>query len=115
MKPLRYVPSSNPPSTPFEQDLDRTLDKMFAAYFQLLNSGMTLADNFNAFTTTFTTSATPGQETAIAHGLKKIPTGFLILSKNKSAHIFDGPSGKDSDNYFIQSNVASVRVTVVIL
>lgn len=114
MKLSRYLPSANPPQTPFEKDVDRSLDKQFTETAEILNNGIRFLDNFDGFIVTLTTDATPGVETAIAHGLKRVPTGCLVLEKNKAAHIFSGPTAKDSTTYYIQSDVAEVLATVMI-
>lgn len=113
MKPARYLPSSAAPTTAFERDLDKSLNAMFADFYHMLAGGLLFSDNFDGHTVTFTTDATPGVETAIEHGLKRVPTGFLILEKNKAAHIFGGSTDKTSTHYYIQSDAESVTVTLM--
>lgn len=105
---------SHEPQDPFSKDLDKGLDDFLGQVRDLLNGGIKFADNFSATIATFTTDATPGVETAIAHTLKRTPTGFLVLAKDKAAHLFDGASGKDASNYYVRSDVASVTATVLI-
>lgn len=114
MKIPRYLPSSNTPADPYAKDLDRSLDKIFAILFEILNNGISFDDNFDAFKSEITTDATPGTETAIAHGLKRIPVGMLVLEKDKPAHIYKGPTDKDETNFYIASDVALVKATILI-
>jgi hypothetical protein len=111
----RFKPSESAPETPFERDLERSLDIIFTLIGEILNGGILLEDNFNGFKTTITTSATPGTETAIAHGLKRTPIGYIVLKKDKAAHIYDGSTAFDSSNIYVRSDVASVTVTLFIL
>lgn len=111
----RFKPSESAPETPFDQDLERALDVAFQRLSEILNKGILLDDNFNGFKTTITTSATPGTETAIAHGLKRTPIGYIVLKKNKAAHIYDGATAFDSTNIYVRSDVASVTTTLFIL
>jgi hypothetical protein len=115
MKLQRYAPSNHPPETKFDQDLETALDKIFGQLSEILNGGLRITENFDSYKVTLTTSATPGTETAIAHGLKRTPNGFIVLSKDKAAHIYDGATPKDSSNIYVRSDVASVTITLWIL
>ena len=108
-------PSTAKPTNEFESDLERSLDILVSALREILNKGISIDDNLDAFRTTITTSATPGVETAIAHGLKRRPIGCLVLEKDKAGQIFLGTSGKDAERYYVQSDVASVTATLLIL
>lgn len=110
-----FKPSNHPPENAFEKDLEIALDAIFSAIKEILNGGIRITDNLNSRISTITTSATPGTETAIAHGLKRIPAGAIILERDKAGHVFLGSSGKDSENYYVQSDVASVTVSLLIL
>lgn len=114
MKPAPHRPSSSPPQNPWESDVDRALDRQFSDIYTMLAAGLLFTDNFDAYITEFTTDATPGVETAIEHGLKRVPTGFLVLEKNKAAHLFKGSTEKTSTQYYVQSDTSSVKVKLMI-
>lgn len=115
MKLKPYSSGPVPPETDFEKDLERSLDIFFAQFRDLLNNGLIFADNFNCYVVTVTTPATPGNELAISHTLKRTPIGCFPIEKDKAAHIYKGPSGKNSTTYNIVSDVASVTTTLIIL
>lgn len=110
----KFTVGETPPKDEFDQTLEISLDKIFSAIRGILNNGIRFNENFDAAITTLTTNATPGVETAIAHGLKRIPLGCLVLEKTKAGHLYRGPSGKDSTNYYVASDVASLTVRVMI-
>lgn len=113
MKLDRFLPTAEPPGTPYEKDLDKYLEKIFAQLGSLLNQGLNFADNFDCYVTTVTTSATPGTPTDITHGLKRSPVGCLVLEKDKAAHIYK--TSKSSTLYSVASDIASVTATLIIL
>lgn len=103
------------PNDDFEKNLERSFTKLVDQLVELFKNGITFADNFNGYLTTITTDATPGVETAITHTLKKIPTGCVVLEKDKAGHVFLGASGKSSTVYNVASDVASVTATLLII
>lgn len=109
-----FIFGEEPPKTDFEKKLEINLDKFFQQVRGILNKGIRFSDNFDGYITTITTDPTPGVQTALSHGLKRVPTGCLVLESNKAAHIFLGASGKSADTYNVQSDVASVTATLFI-
>lgn len=102
------------PEDDFSKDLEKNLDSFLTLVRTILNGGLRFADNFDCHIETITTSATPGVETAITHGLKRTPTGCFALEKDKAAHIYKGASGKSETTYNVASDVASVTATLII-
>lgn len=115
MRLENFIFPAEPPESHQLKDMEYNLDKYFVRLRAILNNGLNFADNFSSYVTTFTTSAVVGTETAIAHGLKRIPVGFIVLEKDKAAHIYTGTTAKSVTNYYVRSDVASVTVTLVIL
>ena len=110
----RFPAGEAKPGNEFEKNLELSLDKIFSQIKDILNNGIHFNDNFDAAITTLTTNATPGVETAIAHGLKRVPLGYLVLEQTSAGHIYRGPSGKDATNYYVASDVASVTIRIMI-
>lgn len=102
------------PENDFEKNLEKSYLRLLQRLTEILNKGLNFSDNFAAYTTTITTSATPGIETAISHGLKSIPTGCLVLERDRAAHIYLGASGKSTTVYNVASDIASVTATLMI-
>lgn len=102
------------PTDEFGKDLQESLLVFSDQLISILNGGLRLEENFDFAMKTVTTDATPGVETAIAHGLKRTPLGFIVYSKNKAAHIFNGTTAFTSTNIYVQSDVASVIAKLII-
>lgn len=62
-----------------------------------------------------TTNATPDTEDAFAHTLGSVPVGYIVLSKDKAGHIYDGSSSWTSTNIYLRSDVASVTALVFLI
>lgn len=104
----------DPPKDEHVKTLEISLDKLFTQLRSILNNGLRFTENFDSAITTLTTNATPGVETAVAHGLKRIPLGCIVLEQTKAGHLYRGASGKDATNYYVASDVASLTVRIII-
>lgn len=114
MRVQKFQPSNNPPENAYEKDLERSLDKFATDVALILNGGGRIEDQLDIYRGTITTDATPGVETAIAHGLKRAPLGYWIVGKNKAAHIYDGASAWTATNLYVRSDVASVTAKIIV-
>ena len=102
------------PDTDFDKGISKSYEFLLDNLRKILNKGIRFSDNHDLFTTTITTNATPGNESAISHGLKRVPIGCIVAETNKAAHLYLGPSGKSASIYNIASDVATVTATVII-
>lgn len=79
----------------------------------ILNRGITFGDNMDCRLVSFTSSATPDAENTVAHGLGKMPTGFLVYSLDKGAVVYNSGSAWTTTDAFLKVNTASVAVKVI--
>ena len=103
-----------PPPNEHAKNLERALDSFCNSVRTLINKGLRPSDNFDAFEISITTNATPGVETAIAHGLKRVPSGYWVVKRNKAAHIYDGGTAWTSENIYVRSDVATVTARIIV-
>jgi len=103
-----------PPETPFGLNVEKAWTDLVDQLRDILNKGVKFSDNFNAELQTITTSATPDTESAITHTLKRVPTGYLVYSRDKAAIFYDGSSSWTATTIYLRSNVASVTAKILI-
>lgn len=103
-----------PATTEFDKNLERSFQRLLDQLSQILNNGLLFSDNFNASIGSFMTDLTPGVESAVAHGLKRIPEGYFIISRDKAGIVYDSGTAWDSTNIYVKSNVASLAVKILI-
>ena len=100
--------------TPFEKNLEKSFQRLIDQLVQIFKNGILFSDNLSAYIGDLTTSGTPGVESVIAHGLKRVPTGYIVIGKDKTGDIFNGASAWTSSNIYIKSNVASLTIKIMI-
>ncbi len=80
----------------------------------LLNGGLLFSDNFAMKMKTFTSDATPGDETEIAHGLGKTPVGYIVYGQDKEGSLYTGTTAWDSTNMYLSSSGTEVEYKILI-
>jgi hypothetical protein len=95
-----------------DADKWRFISTFFAELKQLINNGLQFADNFNGKTLTLTFSAS-ATDTALTHGLGRVPTGYIILKRSASMTVYDGSAAWTSQLMYLRAS-ATGSVTVLV-
>lgn len=98
----------------FDKDLVSALVKWGRDLKGLLDRGLNIADNMDAAVVSFTSSATPDTEEAIAHTLGRIPTYFQVGDINKAGIVYRGPTTFTKTHVYLKTSVASAAVKVIL-
>lgn len=98
----------------FDDDMLRSSNDQDENLATILNKGISFADNFDAYFTTYTSNATPDTEDAVAHELGKIPTGFIVVGLDKGAVVYDGTTTDTKTTIYLKCTVASTAVTILV-
>jgi len=61
-----------------------------------------------------TTSGTPDAEGAVEHGLRVVPKGYVVVSRDKAAHIYDGSTAWTNEFIYVRSDIATVVAQLLI-
>lgn len=88
----------------FDDDLLRFLNEqdqnLAAIFFDNITDGQFV---------TVTTHATPDTEFTVAHDLGRTPTGYIPVTKDKSADLYN-TTAMDANNLYLKCNVASATI-----
>lgn len=97
----------------FDRDLITVLDAWAMNCRAILDGGISVADNMDVSIITYTSDATPGTQTTVAHGLGKTPTGYIPISKDKAADVYN-TAAADNTNLYLKCSVASATVKLLV-
>lgn len=97
----------------YENDLNEALFRYTTKLGDLLNSGLKFTDNNDVYITSVTT-ALANAELEVDHNLKRIPNGYIVVSVDKAACIYDGSSAWTATHIYIKSNAATTAVKLLI-
>lgn len=109
----RHAKTLKPEVLSMLQDLVQLLSEQELSLLSLLNQGLRMPDNFNGALLTYTSNATPDTQDTVAHGLRKVPSSFIVLSKDKAGDIYKSASF-DATNVYFKNSVASVATTIFV-
>lgn len=98
----------------FAKDLLTLLSDQHLSLDALLGKGLIPADNFDWQKITFTSNATPDTEDTVAHTLKRIPEGFIVINKDKAADVYDSGTPWTEDEIYLKTDVASAALTIYV-
>lgn len=99
---------------PFDKELCSALQR-WSLYIKAILDGGIMVENMDADVVTFTSNAVANTEDAIAHGLGKVPTHFVVTSLDKGAVIYKGTTAFTKTNVYLKSTVASTAVQIILL
>lgn len=107
------------PSFPIpESEYDKRLQEILLPYFQelqdIINGGLRFGVNHNVQIISFTTNGTANTEDTVAHTLKRVPVGFILVNSNKAASLYDSGTAWTATNVYLKCNVASAAVKIMV-
>lgn len=94
-------------------DLVQLLSDQEISLTSLLNQGLRIPDNFDGAFLSYTSNAAPDTQDTVAHGLRKAPSYFLVLSIDKGGVVYKS-AAFDATNCYFKNSVASVATTILV-
>jgi hypothetical protein len=97
--------------TDFEKNIEKSFQRLMDQLVQALNLGLLFSDNFDA---DIISSTIGGGDTEIPHTLKRVPSGYLILSRDQAGIVFDGVTAWTSSSIYVKASVPNLKVKIMI-
>jgi len=98
----------------FEVDLVDALVRYTSKVGDTFAKGIRAEDNWDAQVISVTLAAA-NVEQAVAHSLKRVPGGYIVVSIDKAAVVYDGITAWTTTNIYIRSNTAATAVKVILI
>lgn len=114
MGQLRKKLKTAAPESNFDQALEQELLSAWFELSVLLNKGLGFVDNFNCVSVTVADTGGANTEFTVAHSLKRIPTGYLVIRRDKGGVIYDSGTTFTVANIYLKCSVANAAITVLI-
>ena len=94
------------------KEVARFSSMLFDQIASLLNNGLRFSDNFDAKLLDITFSAA-STNSALNHGLDRVPAGYLVLRRSANITVYDGTSSWNASTMYLGSSGAgTVKVLV---
>jgi hypothetical protein len=98
----------------FEKGLEKELLSYSQEIAQVINKGIKFTDNFDSQIKTISDSGLADSENTIAHTLKRVPTGYLILKINNAGIVYDSGTAWTDTNIYLKCSSANAAITILI-
>lgn len=112
MSKLTYDPGVDKIPKEKTEEQMRFISQNFDQIKSIVNNGLLLADNFDGKILNMTFSSA-NTDTSAAHGLGRVPQGYLVLKRSASMIVYDGSTSWSSSSIFLKSS-ATGTISVLV-
>lgn len=101
--------------TPFEKALEKELQSFSNELSVILNKGLKFGDNFNAQIIAVSDTGLVDTEFVVAHTLKTVPIGFIVIKNNKAGVVYDSGTAWTASNIYLKCSIANCALSIIFL
>ncbi len=95
-----------------DDDLSKYAELFFSDVVRVVNGGLDFQTNFNCKLVSITFGAFD-TDTSIAHGLGRVPAGYIVTSSTAATGVYNGSIASTSSNLTLRSsNLATVGLII---
>lgn len=98
----------------FDKEFLKAANESFIMLQSILDRGISHGDNMDEREISFVSSATPDAENTVAHTLGKIPSGIIVVKKDKAADVYANGTAWDKTNVYLKVNVATATIKFLV-
>lgn len=98
----------------YDNDLLVFLDEVFTNLSNLLNGGLSFADNLESVELTATAHATPDTEFSVAHTLGRVPTRFIVTDIDEGGVVYKGTTAWTSSLIYLKCTTGGTSIKVLV-
>jgi hypothetical protein len=98
----------------FDRELITALSNWSMVLKSILDGGISIDDNVDATRVYVTSHATPGTEFGVAHGLGKIPQGYIVTGQTDAGSVYDGVTANSRTTLYLKSDVSSKTFRILV-
>lgn len=101
--------------SPFESDLEKELLSFSTELSTIINKGLRFSDNFNAQIVTVADTGTANTEFSVAHTLKTVPAGFILININNAGIVYDSGTVWTTTALYLKCSAANCTIKIIVL
>lgn len=101
-----------------ESIFDKAISQEFRNFVldlaNILNKGVRFADNFDMNILSVTDTGTANSENTVNHTLRRVPLGYIVISRTSAGVIYNGSTAWTVDDIFIKSTTANNNIKLLL-
>lgn len=98
----------------FDEDLLKVLNQAMTNLANIFEHSVNIVDNLDCQILTYTSNGVANTEDTVAHTLKRVPTGFIVVNLDKSASIYSGGTAWTSTAVYLKSSAATTVAKIIV-
>lgn len=99
----------------FDEGLTVELAKYVYDLASLLNGGVRLDENCHVALVTVADTGLADTEFEVAHTLRRIPTGFIVINRDAACIVYDSGTAWTATTIYLKCNTASANIKVLVI
>lgn len=103
------------PSNKFETGLVQSLLSFIFDLANVINGGLKFSDNFNCQIVSVTDTGLADAEFAVGHGLKRVPTGFIVINNNKAGVVYDSGTAWTTTYIYLKCSALNATIKIILI
>jgi len=114
---MGHVPSrikTAEPETEFDKSLEEELLNFIKKLAEILNNGLSFADNFYAETLTVADTGNADTEFSATHTMKKAPTGFKVTNIDKAGVVYNSGTTWTTTTIYLKCDTANCSIKLLV-
>lgn len=98
----------------YDEDLAKLLQELLSSLSRMFSRGVSVTANLDVAILSYTSNAVPNTEDTVAHTLKRVPAGFIVVDANKGGIVYRGGTTFTTENIYLKCTVASTALKVLV-
>lgn len=103
------------PSSEFEKTMEQEMLHYTLKLDEVVNGGLKFSDNINCEVKTVADTGAANTEFTVAHTLKVVPSGFLLVNSDKAAKVYASGTSWTTTNVYLKADAANCEIKVILL
>lgn len=98
----------------YDEDLAKILQLLMSNLSRIFEGGISIPDSLDLETVTVTTDSSADTEFSVAHTLKRVPVGYLVVSRDKGGVVYDSGTAFTITTIYLKCTTTSTVIKVLI-
>ena len=95
-----------------EEEFKKFVSLLFEEIIRTVNNGLDFGTNFNAKTVSATFPAA-NSDVGVAHGLNRVPAGYLVVGQSAAMSVYNGVNANTSNLLYLRSSATGSAQVLV--
>lgn len=98
----------------FDRDLVGALGVQSNLLRAIFDRGISIDDNLDVRRVSVVSHAVAGTEFSVAHGLGKVPTGYIVYGQSAAGSLYDGSTANTKTTLYLKSNATGTTFKIIV-